>query len=61
MPESEQITTESRETLLVVLRNKPVRFDDGGDEKGFMNIDATANLILEFHDDPPFLIERVRD
>lgn len=61
LPESEQITTESRETLLVALRNKPVRFDDGGDEKGFMNIDATANRIREFHDDPPFLIERGRD
>ncbi len=29
--------------------------NDCGDEKGFVNIDATADLVGKFHDDPPVL------
>ena len=34
--QGEQITTECGKPFLMVLWNKPVRFDDGGDKKGFV-------------------------
>lgn len=44
------ITVESREALFLVRRLEAFGgFDDGGNEKGFMDIDATAGWINNFH------------
>ena len=54
--ESEQATVKSGEAFLLVLGQHKTACNDCGDEKGFVNIDTTADLVGKFHDDPPSCI-----
>ena len=50
---------EGGEAFLVIRRlNIGSSFDDGGDEKRFVDIDATAGLINNFHRQSSFLKNR---
>ena len=50
---------EGGEAFLVIRRlNSGNGFDDGGDEKRFVDIDATAGLINDFHRQSSFLKNR---
>ena len=51
--ERNETAEKGREPLLVVMRHNSLAGNDCSDEKGFMNIDATANGVCEPHADPP--------
>jgi hypothetical protein len=40
---------EGGEAFLLVVRGNPLRRDDGGDEKRFVDIYATADWVNDFH------------
>jgi len=51
--EQEELTVIGRKAFLLVLWNFIRTGDDGGDKKGFVNIDAAADGIRKFHAMPP--------
>lgn len=51
--ESDKAAVEGRESFLMVMGNDAIACDDRSDEKGFVNIDATADGVSEFHTAPP--------
>jgi len=53
LPEQEQLIEMGREAFLLVFGRFIRTGDDGGDEKGFVDIDATADGIRKFHVVPP--------
>ena len=50
-----QIPAEGGKALLAVPGHKSICLDDGGNEKGLVHIDATADGIRQFHLVPSFL------
>ena len=53
-----QAFVESGEAFLLVFGRFIIACDECGNEKGFVNIDATTDWIREFHKRTPFVIER---
>ena len=51
--ESDKAAVEGREPFLMVMGNDAIACDDRSDEKGLVNIDATADGVSEFHAAPP--------
>ena len=50
-----QTAVERGEPLLLVLWNDEIAGNDCGDEKGFVNIDAAADGVRQFHDESSLL------
>ena len=53
LSEQEKLVVVDREAFLLIFRGFIRTGDDGGDEKGFVNIDAAADGIRKFHAVPP--------